>query len=195
MILFGTNGHGKVVYDALKRQAPLFFDDNESILVFLDKKVARYHRDILPEEKVLITIGNNKIRFSVAKKLQHSVGLLIADTACVSSMSEILEGSQILQGTVIQAGVKIGKHVIVNTGASVDHDCEIDDFCHIAPQATLCGNVRVGEGTMIGAGTTIIPGISIGKWCTIGAGSVVINDIPDHATVVGNPARIIKINE
>ena len=38
----------------------------------------------------------------------------------------------------------------------------------------------------------MIPNITIGKWCTIGAGAVVINDIPDGATVVGNPARIIN---
>lgn len=51
----------------------------------------------------------------------------------------------------------------------------------------LCGNVTVGEGTMVGVGTVVIPGIKIGKWCTIGAGSVVIRDIPDGVTAYGNP--------
>jgi acetyltransferase EpsM len=57
----------------------------------------------------------------------------------------------------------------------------------------LCGTVKVGEGTLIGARAIVIPGKKIGKWVTIGAGSVVVKDIPDYAVAVGNPARVIKI--
>jgi sugar O-acyltransferase (sialic acid O-acetyltransferase NeuD family) len=95
----------------------------------------------------------------------------------------------------VQADTKIGEHTIVNTGASIDHDCAIGSFCHIAPQVTLCGEVSVGDGTIVGSGTTVVPGITIGKWCKIGAGSVVTKNIPDFGVSVGNPARIIKINE
>ena len=56
----------------------------------------------------------------------------------------------------------------------------------------MCGGVRIGIGTFIGANATILPGISIGDWVTIGAGSVVIEDVNDHTTVAGNPARIIS---
>ena len=48
------------------------------------------------------------------------------------------------------------------------------------------------EGSWIGAGTTIIPGVKIGKWSVIGAGSVVTKDIPDHVLAVGNRCKIIK---
>jgi acetyltransferase EpsM len=61
------------------------------------------------------------------------------------------------------------------------------------PRVVLCGNVSVGEGTLIGAGATVIPGIKIGKWVTIGAGAVVVKDIPDYAVAVGNPAKVIKV--
>jgi acetyltransferase EpsM len=46
-----------------------------------------------------------------------------------------------------------------------------------------------------GIGVYAIQGIKIGKWCAIGAGIVIIRDVPDGATVVGNPGRIIKIEE
>ena len=49
----------------------------------------------------------------------------------------------------------------------------------------------VREGSHIGAGAVIIPGIKIGKWCRIGAGAVIIKDVSDFATVVGNPGRVI----
>jgi acetyltransferase-like isoleucine patch superfamily enzyme len=52
--------------------------------------------------------------------------------------------------------------------------------------------MRKGESSFIGIGTTIIQGIKIGKNVNIGAGSVVIKDIPDNVIAVGNSAKIIK---
>jgi acetyltransferase-like isoleucine patch superfamily enzyme len=49
----------------------------------------------------------------------------------------------------------------------------------------------VGECTLIGAGSVIAPQVTIGKECMIGAGAVVVHDVPDYAKVIGNPARII----
>ena len=91
---------------------------------------------------------------------------------------------------MIQIGTKIGNHCIVNTAASIDHDCVLEDFTFVGPNATLCGEVHIGEGSFIGAGSVILPGIKIGKNCMIGAGSVVTKDIPNNVTVYGNPAKI-----
>ena len=55
--------------------------------------------------------------------------------------------------------------------------------------------MRKGELSFLGIGATIIQGIKIGKNVTVGAGSVVTNDIPDNVVVVGNPARIVKIKK
>jgi acetyltransferase EpsM len=54
--------------------------------------------------------------------------------------------------------------------------------------------VFVGEGTQVGIGACVIQGVKIGKWATIGAGAVIINDVPDYAVVVGNPGKVIKFN-
>ena len=109
----------------------------------------------------------------------------------VSKYAVIYEGTVIMRGAIVNSGVEIGKHVIINTASSVDHYCKIEDFVHIAPNSTLCGNVFVGVGTLIGAGSVIKPGIRIGDWCTIGVGAVILKDIPDYSVVVGNPGRII----
>ena len=97
-----------------------------------------------------------------------------------------------MAGAILNPYATVGDHCIINTGASIDHDCKIHDFVHIAPHCTLCGEVEVGEGTWVGAGTTVIQGIHIGKNCFIGAGSVVVKDIPDDCLCYGNPARIKK---
>ena len=52
-----------------------------------------------------------------------------------------------MHGAIVRASSVVGKHCIINTGASVDHDCTIEDFVHISPQVTLCGRLRIGEGT------------------------------------------------
>lgn len=57
------------------------------------------------------------------------------------------------------------------------------------------GRIRVGERTFIGCNSTILPGVTIGKRCVIGAGSVVTKDVPDGTVVAGVPARVVMTTE
>jgi acetyltransferase-like isoleucine patch superfamily enzyme len=66
---------------------------------------------------------------------------------------------------------------------------------HICPSATLAGRVSVGDETFIGLGCNIIQCLKIGANAVVGAGAVVIQDVEDGATVVGVPARVIKIGK
>lgn len=194
MIIYGAGGHAKVVASALD-EVNCYFEDNTERASFNNKDVYTYSAALLPDELVIIAIGDNAARKQCASKVKHDFGTAIHPSSVVDASIRIGVGTQILHGAIVQAGTTLGEHTIVNTGASVDHDCTIGSFCHIAPQVTLCGNVTIGSGTLIGAGATIIPGITIGDNCTIGAGSVVTKDIPSNVTAVGNPARIIKQNE
>ena len=56
----------------------------------------------------------------------------------------------------------------------------------------LCGNVFIGEGTQIGIGSCVVPGVKIGKWSLIRAGSVVAGDILDYCIAWGNTRKLIK---
>jgi acetyltransferase-like isoleucine patch superfamily enzyme len=53
-------------------------------------------------------------------------------------------------------------------------------------------HVSIGEGSFIGAHSVILPNVTIGRYCVIGAGSVVSGDLPDYAVAAGAPARILK---
>lgn len=57
------------------------------------------------------------------------------------------------------------------------------------------GRIHVGERTFIGCNSTILPGVTIGKRCVIGAGSVVTKDVPDGCVVAGVPAHVIMTTE
>ena len=59
-------------------------------------------------------------------------------------------------------------------------------------QVLMCDEIIIKKGAWIGAGASILPGVSIGKYAIIGAGAIVTKDIPDYAVAVGIPAKVIK---
>ncbi|MDE6512955.1 MAG: acetyltransferase [Muribaculaceae bacterium] len=193
MSLFGASGHAKVIMDIIAAQGDnvgKLYDDNPHCRQLKNRPVL-FAPEARVEGPMIISIGSNEIRKRISGRYPLQYAKAVHPSAIVSPSASVGSGSVVMQGAIIQADARVGKHCIINTGASVDHECVIDDFVHISPHATLCGNVHVGEGSWIGAATTIIPGIRIGKWCTIGAGSVVVKDVPDGSTAYGDPCRII----
>lgn len=91
--------------------------------------------------------------------------------------------------SIVQPRAVIGDHAIINTGAIVEHECVIGRNSHIAPGCVLGGRVIVGDNTLVGLGSRVLPGVRIGSHSVIGAGAVVVQDVPDHTTVVGVPAH------
>ncbi|OJV21632.1 MAG: acetyltransferase [Bacteroidetes bacterium 41-46] len=198
VFLYGASGHAKVIIDSLTAsgfEVKGLFDDNPNVKELLGYKVfGSYNSEILKESKLIISIGLNNIRKKVEDKLPLNIkyGKAIHPTAIISEHATVCDGSVVMQGAIIQSAASVGRHCIINTAASVDHDCLLEDFVHISPNATLCGNVFIGEGSQVGAGAVVIPGIRVGKWSLVAAGSVVMRDVPDNVLVMGNPARVVK---
>ena len=195
MYLIGAGGHAKVVRDILDACNIPFsgvVTDNLKEVTFMEKKILHSMDGV---DEAIICVGNNRTRKKLAEELSQqgvTFGMGIHPSVIMSKYASVDEGTVVMQGVVIQSCAKIGKHCIVNTSASIDHDNVLGDFVHISPHATLCGEVEVGEGTWIGAGTVVKQCVKIGKWSVIGAGSVVVNDIPDGVLAYGNPCKIIR---
>ena len=195
MYLIGAGGHAKVVRDILDACSIPFsgvVTDNLKEVTFMEKKILHSMDEV---DEAIICVGNNRTRKKLAEELSQqgvTFGMGIHPSVIMSKYASVDEGTVIMQGVVIQSCAKIGKHCIVNTSASIDHDNVLGDFVHISPHATLCGEVEVGEGTWIGAGTVVKQCVKIGKWSIIGAGSVVVNDIPDGVLAYGNPCKVIR---
>jgi acetyltransferase EpsM len=197
-ILYGASGHAKVIIDSLIQKGIndfILYDDNPDIKKLMSFIVYNnYNYTDFPNNKLIVSIGDNHTRKKIASKILHPFGKLIHPVSYVSDLAIIEEGTVVFAHATIQPATIIGKHCIINTKASVDHDCIIDNFVHIAPSATICGGVSVGDGAFVGAGAVVLPNIKIGNWTVIGAGAVVTKDVPDFEIWVGNPAHKIKVN-
>jgi sugar O-acyltransferase (sialic acid O-acetyltransferase NeuD family) len=101
-------------------------------------------------------------------------------------------GCYIQESVVVQAEVEIGTNVSIHIGSMIGHETKIGDHVFVAHAVSVSGCCEIGEGALIGTNATILPRLKIGKWSTVGAGAVVTKDVPDYATVIGNPAREMK---
>lgn len=202
VVIFGTGGHAKVVYDILLKEGlhtPVaFLSLDKNLKTFLG--LPHYHQDELSELKYnsgIIAIGDNWTRSNLAKIILAENKNFVFITA-VHPSSQLGVGSVIGKGSVVMANTtinpycQIGDHSIINTSSSIDHDCLIGNFSSIAPGAVLGGNVKIGEFSVVSLGANIIHGKKIGNHSVVGAGSLVINDIEDHVVAYGSPSRVIR---
>lgn len=141
------------------------------------------------------------------------MGTSVWNNAQVREDSSIGENCIIGKDVYIDFGVQIGDQVKIQNGVFVFHGTSIESGVFIGPgviftndknprainiDGTLKGNsdwqvgpIRVCYGASIGAGSIILPDVTIGKFALIGAGSIVTRDVADHSLVFGNPARHI----
>lgn len=199
MNIYGASGHAKVILDIAKSQdilVELIYDDNPEVKELAGYKVIHEFTSDFMRNPTVLAIGNNRIRKKLARNFSGKfLSAFAHKTAEISPSANISEGTVVMANAAVNNAADIGRHCIINTGAVVEHDCRLEDFVHISPNATVTGEVIIGEGSQIGAGAVVIPGIKIGRWVTIGAGAVIREDVPDFATVVGNPGRIIKYSD
>jgi sugar O-acyltransferase (sialic acid O-acetyltransferase NeuD family) len=198
--LIGYSGHAYVAFE-------IFFSQGQIVSAYTEpeeKKTNPYMLTWLGNENLdttveklksyqyFVALGDNALRKKISELLISKIGHpenALHKSAIVSRSMDAGTGNMIGPRVVINPQVKIGNGIILNTGCIIEHECIIHDYAHIAPGTVLCGNVEVGEGTLVGAGAVVLPGIKIGKNVIVGAGSVVTRNIPDNMKMAGNPSK------
>lgn len=141
-----------------------------------------------------------------------------SDPAEIRSILSMLTGATIDDSTDIFTPLYInyGKSITIGTNVFINFDCiflglggiTIEDGVLIAPRVSLLseghpvdpasrqslvpGHIHIKKNAWIGAGATILPGVTVGENAVVAAGAVVSNNVPDNTIVGGLPAKIIK---
>ncbi len=147
----------------------------------------------------------------VSPKARVGRGTQVWNEAQIREGAVVGENCIIAKGVYIDRDVVIGSNVKIENRASVYRGVTLEDGVFVGPRVSFTndrfprsvtpeGRLRtdadwepertlVRRGASLGAGTVVVPGRVIGRWAMVGAGSLVTRDVPDHALVLGSPAR------
>jgi acetyltransferase-like isoleucine patch superfamily enzyme len=134
-------------------------------------------------------------------------GVIVGDQACVRERCELAEEVVIGRGAFVENDVSVGERTKVQANAYLTAYSTLEEDVFIAPCVVTANDNFMGRterrhelrqgptirrGARIGAAAVLLPGIEIGEEAFVGAGAVVLHDVPARAVVVGNPARRIR---
>jgi|TARA_B110000116_G_C16770491_1_gene553057 sugar O-acyltransferase (sialic acid O-acetyltransferase NeuD family) len=202
IVVVGTGG--------LAREFTKFFGSHLEILGYLSLDAKEHDKYKLPgrffsDEKNIEKIGTNlaviAIQSSLVKRKIHekmsqygyAFPNFIHPSSVVTSSVKKEQGLIISPFCCIGANIKFGLHNYVNFSSGIGHDSQIGNFVHINSGVQIGGQSKLGDEVLVGSGATILQGLSIGNKSTIGLGSVVLSKVKNGVTVIGNPAKTLRI--
>ena len=211
LIIIGASGFGREVawlaerINAIKPTWDLlgFIDDNPDLAGSLingypvlgnTSSVSGYDDSFF-----VCAVGASRTREIIVDKIKAvkpnvNFATLIDPSVELSELVQIGEGSIICAHTILTVNIKIGSHVIINLDCTVGHDAVLKDFVTLYPSVNVSGATVIGHCSELGTGMQIIQGKTVGDRSIVGAGAVVVKDIPDDCTAVGSPAKPIKFH-
>ena len=212
LIIIGAGGFGREVawlVERINEKEPVwnilgFIDDNKDIQgSFINSYKVLGTMDAIasfPEAYYLCAVGGSRVRRKVIEKAKNTLNNIkfatVIDPSVIYSNSvEIGEGTIICAGNILTVNITIGNHVIINLDCTVGHDSILGDYDTLYPSVNVSGMSHIGQCTEIGTGAQLIQGMAVGSNSIVGAGSVVVREIPDNCTAVGCPAKPIKFFE
>jgi acetyltransferase-like isoleucine patch superfamily enzyme len=133
--------------------------------------------------------------------------VIVGDQACVRERCDVGDDVVIGRGTLVENDTTIGVLTKIQADAYITADSTLEDNVFIAPRVITSNDNFMGRtdqrhalrkgptirrGARVGAGAVLCPGVEIGEEAFIGAGAVVVKDVPPRVVMVGNPARALR---
>lgn len=205
-IIVGAGTYGQVYAEYLKDDYQIigFIDDDLSLR---DTEINNIKilgdfeyllKNIDKSVNIFIPIGNNTVRCNLLKKAMQSgfnTPSYIHPTCNIHESVMIGKCVYILPNSNIMPLTQLKDFVLISMGVNIAHHTVIEEGCFFSQGSNIGANIHFEKNVFCGIASTVMTGVNeVGKNSLIGAGAVIIKDVPDGATVVGNPGKIIKIN-
>lgn len=206
-IIVGAGTYGQVYTEYLKDKYNVlgFIDDNSDIIGnTIGELPVLGNFDYLLEHidratNIFIPIGNNKVRTYLLKSViaaGFKTPNYIHPSCNIDPSVQIGQCVYILPGTNIMPLTEIQDYVLISMGVNIAHHTIIEEGCFFSQGSNIGANIYFKQNVFCGIASTVMTGVKVvGEYALIGAGAVIINDVPDYAVVVGNPGKIIKYKE
>lgn len=177
-----------------------YYDDGVSKgTIINDYAVLGTTDDLLQEKEglsVVCAIGSSVVREHVINKIRQNKRLefpnLIDPSVICSKRIAFGIGNVICAGNIMTTDIKLHDFCILNPGCTVGHDVELSSFVTLYPNANVSGTVFLGHGSEMGVASCIIQGRKVGAYSMVGAGAVVVRDIPENVVCMGVPAKVTR---
>lgn len=148
----------------------------------------------LPEagDQLLMAIGDPKAKrtlFSELKDKGASFTSLVHPSAVIARSAKLGEGVVVCPQAFVSADAVVGDLCAINGNASVGHDVRLGSFSTLSSHVDLTGWVQVEECSFFGSGARVLPKVKIGTGARIGAGAVVMRNVPADTVMFAPPAK------
>lgn len=153
-----------------------------------------YLKTLDEDTYVVISIANYKVKKRIVEELkgEFPFATIIHPRVLTHEFMTVGEGTIIYEGAILTSDIRIGSQVIISPKCGIGHDSIVKDYVTLLWNVNISGNDVIEEGVMMGTCSTIIQNLKVGREATVGAGAVVVSNIPPGATAVGVPAKIIR---
>lgn len=150
-------------------------------------------------EAVYCPLGNNKLRvkfLTYARELGYETPNYIHPSVLISPNVKIGNGVYILLGTTIMPYADIKDFVMISMGVHLAHHTILDEGVFLSTGCNFGASIHAHKYAYCGISSTIMTGLhDLGEDCLIGAGAVVIKDVPDNAIMAGVPAKLLRLKD